>query len=102
MTILLTSVTIHHQSQYSTNTPSSSATNSLEKNSRQKNIDRTLPNENVGNGRSSPLNTNSMDANSTPMLNEDYAELGMCEEEGDYSTPASKYKQILLILNIFD
>ncbi|EAT43915.1 AAEL004666-PA, partial [Aedes aegypti] len=32
----------------------------------------------------------STSSNNKPTLNEDYAELGMCDEEGDYSTPAAR------------
>ncbi|KAL5286577.1 PTK2 family protein [Megaselia abdita] len=56
-----------------THTPSSSATNSLEKNAR-----------NDGG------QTNGSNEKNTPTLNEDYAEIEqrLAEEEGDYSTPA--------------
>lgn len=35
------------------------------------------------------------DENSKPKLSEDYAELGLADEEGDYSTPAGIFVQII-------
>lgn len=61
-------------------TPSNSATNSLEK-SKQK---TTSPVPDVA------RNSDSAAEFGRPMLNEDYAEIGIGEEEADYSTPASK------------
>lgn len=39
---------------------------------------------------SSLLNVDAISTTPKPMLSEDYAEIGMGEEEGDYSTPAAR------------
>ncbi|XP_035787291.1 uncharacterized protein LOC118464224 isoform X1 [Anopheles albimanus] len=85
-------------------TPTGSATNSLEK-SRELKRSLTESQTSESNTRSSNDRLNGggeSDAASgaggqgatsqppKPTLNEDYAELGMCDEEGDYSTPAAR------------
>jgi hypothetical protein len=89
-----------------TKSQSSSKTNSLEK-SQHRSLERRTPdhshnfeqqkiNEHVA--TTSPNNGGPMSSNYTdtalpalpPMLNEDYAELGLGDEEGDYSTPAAR------------
>lgn len=66
-----TDITIWERTQ--PKTPSSSVTNSLEKNKGK---------ESTGDegGQLSPR----------PVLNEDYSEIGLGEDEADYSTPASE------------
>lgn len=85
-------------------TPSSSATNSLEKSySKHETLPKSndsssenLINKSEKNSSPEPQHTpvtptpqNSCGDFQTPILNEDYAELGL-EEEGDYSTPAAR------------
>lgn len=73
-------------------TPSSSATNSLEKSSRKMTESQTSANSggddsvqlrNGGNCRDQTLPC-------PPILSEDYADLALQDEEGDYSTPATR------------
>ncbi|XP_055538906.1 uncharacterized protein LOC129726199 isoform X7 [Wyeomyia smithii] len=78
-------------------TPNSSATNSLEKSQNRKMTDSQSSEKQDSTRSSSDKLNNSVheleastSSNSKPTLNEDYAELGMCEEEGDYSTPAAR------------
>ncbi|XP_050094912.1 uncharacterized protein LOC126577381 isoform X3 [Anopheles aquasalis] len=87
-------------------TPTGSATNSLEK-SRELKRSLTESQTSESNTRSSNDRLNGGGGESEaasgaagqgaatsqppkPTLNEDYAELGMCDEEGDYSTPAAR------------
>lgn len=62
-------------------TPLSSVTNSLEKNRDHIQL-RELPGQQDGDEDRLPIR---------PMLNEDYSEIGLGEDEADYSTPASEY-----------
>uniref|UniRef100_A0A2M3ZFM1 Focal adhesion kinase 1 n=1 Tax=Anopheles braziliensis TaxID=58242 RepID=A0A2M3ZFM1_9DIPT len=86
-------------------TPTGSATNSLEKSRELKPRSLTESQTSESNTRSSNDRLNgggeSEGASGAggqgaasqppkPTLNEDYAELGMCDEEGDYSTPAAR------------
>ncbi|XP_062559415.1 uncharacterized protein LOC134224153 [Armigeres subalbatus] len=79
-------------------TPSNSATNSLEKSHLRKMTDSQSSEKQDSRRSSSDKLNNSVhneleastSSNSKPTLNEDYAELGMCDEEGDYSTPAAR------------
>lgn len=66
-------------------TPSSSVTNSLEKNRGGKEGDR-------GEFRDVPEGGGDEGSRVSirPVLNEDYSEIGMGEDEADYSTPASE------------
>ncbi|XP_058835548.1 uncharacterized protein LOC131692484 isoform X5 [Topomyia yanbarensis] len=79
-------------------TPNNSATNSLEK-SQIKRMTDSQSSEKQDSPRSSSDKLNnsmhneleaSTSSNCKPTLNDDYAELGMCDEEGDYSTPAAR------------
>uniref|UniRef100_A0A182PJM9 Focal adhesion kinase 1 n=1 Tax=Anopheles epiroticus TaxID=199890 RepID=A0A182PJM9_9DIPT len=81
---------------------SNSATNSLEKSQLKKSLteSQTSSTDRHGSRSSSAdrLNGGSSELSDAgggqqppkPTLNEDYAELGMCDEEGDYSTPAAR------------
>ena len=75
-------------------TPTNSATNSLEKPTRTTTKEEPLSgsfnasNDVVENSHSSSAQPSS--ELPKPMLSEDYAELGLGEEEGDYSTPAAR------------
>ncbi|XP_049288895.1 uncharacterized protein LOC125766872 isoform X3 [Anopheles funestus] len=88
---------------------SNSATNSLEKSQLKKSLTESQTSScdrhgsrsssadrlNGGNNEQSDMSTSSLQGGSQqqppkPTLNEDYAELGMCDEEGDYSTPAAR------------
>uniref|UniRef100_A0A182K8Y9 Protein kinase domain-containing protein n=1 Tax=Anopheles christyi TaxID=43041 RepID=A0A182K8Y9_9DIPT len=75
---------------------SNSATNSLEKSQLKRSLTESQTSDRHGSRSSSAdrLNGGSNDLSDAqppkPMLNEDYAELGMCDEEGDYSTPAAR------------
>ncbi|XP_021705005.1 focal adhesion kinase 1 isoform X2 [Aedes aegypti] len=79
-------------------TPSNSATNSLEKSHLRKMTDSQSSEKQDSTRSSSDKLNNSVhndleastSSNNKPTLNEDYAELGMCDEEGDYSTPAAR------------
>uniref|UniRef100_A0A182Q8Z5 Focal adhesion kinase 1 n=1 Tax=Anopheles farauti TaxID=69004 RepID=A0A182Q8Z5_9DIPT len=85
----------------------SSATNSLEKSHLKKSLtesqtsatdrhaSRSSSADRLNGGNGEDLNSSSAGSNQLqqppkPTLNEDYAELGMCDEEGDYSTPAAR------------
>ncbi|XP_040170873.1 uncharacterized protein LOC120904707 isoform X3 [Anopheles arabiensis] len=74
-----------------------SATNSLEKSQLKKSLteSQTSSTDRHGSRSSSADRLNGGSAGELaeppkPTLNEDYAELGMCDEEGDYSTPAAR------------
>ncbi|XP_052890987.1 uncharacterized protein LOC128299157 [Anopheles moucheti] len=88
---------------------SNSATNSLEKSQLKKSLTESQTSScdrhgsrsssadrlNGGNNEQSDMSTSSVQGGGQqqppkPTLNEDYAELGMCDEEGDYSTPAAR------------
>lgn len=74
-------------------TPSASATNSLEKHNKREfakvSNNSLTENENSINSSTDKLGSGDGDF-VIPTLSEDYAEIGLGEEEGDYSTPASK------------
>lgn len=55
--------------------------------------DSTIPASTLHTNNGDHANDQS-DENSKPKLSEDYAELGLVDEEGDYSTPAGKLRQI--------
>lgn len=65
-------------------TPPASVTNSLEKNRRVGN------NAEDCNGDDDQMSPDEMRISIRPVLNEDYSEIGMGEDEADYSTPASE------------
>ncbi|XP_041785067.1 uncharacterized protein LOC121600490 isoform X2 [Anopheles merus] len=74
-----------------------SATNSLEKSQLKKSLteSQTSSTDRHGSRSSSADRLNGGSGGELaeppqPTLNEDYAELGMCDEEGDYSTPAAR------------
>uniref|UniRef100_A0A182N274 Focal adhesion kinase 1 n=1 Tax=Anopheles dirus TaxID=7168 RepID=A0A182N274_9DIPT len=84
-----------------------SATNSLEKSHLKKSLtesqtsctdrhgSRSSSADRLNGGNGDDLNNSSAGSSQLqqppkPTLNEDYAELGMCDEEGDYSTPAAR------------
>uniref|UniRef100_A0A182MV34 Focal adhesion kinase 1 n=1 Tax=Anopheles culicifacies TaxID=139723 RepID=A0A182MV34_9DIPT len=84
-----------------------SATNSLEKSQLKKSLtesqtsscdrhgSRSSSADRLNGGEQSDMSSSSMQGSGQqqppkPTLNEDYAELGMCDEEGDYSTPAAR------------
>uniref|UniRef100_A0A182YAY9 Focal adhesion kinase 1 n=1 Tax=Anopheles stephensi TaxID=30069 RepID=A0A182YAY9_ANOST len=86
---------------------SNSATNSLEKSQLKKSLTESQTSScdrhgsrsssadrlNGGSGEQSDMNSSMAGQQQQlpkPTLNEDYAELGMCDEEGDYSTPAAR------------
>uniref|UniRef100_A0A182WDM7 Focal adhesion kinase 1 n=1 Tax=Anopheles minimus TaxID=112268 RepID=A0A182WDM7_9DIPT len=89
---------------------SNSATNSLEKSQLKKSLTESQTSScdrhgsrsssadrlNGANNEQSDMSASSMQGGGQqhqppkPTLNEDYAELGMCDEEGDYSTPAAR------------
>lgn len=93
-------------------TPTGSATNSLEKQKQQQKCDGTgsgaagqqppnLPAQNASAGE----NSNALSAQATPsaaasiemnmpILSEDYVDIGLGEEEGDYSTPAARHYEL--------
>lgn len=86
-------------------TPSNSATNSLEKPRPKEQIPTTPPTttdstsastNDFASGHNSLSTSNHSDSTppppptGKPMLSEDYAEIGLGEEEGDYSTPAAR------------
>lgn len=66
-------------------TPSSSVTNSLEKNRGQGGMSRDHSQDGGDGGEDGRLMIR-------PTLNEDYSEIGLEEDEADYSTPASKFR----------
>ncbi|XP_058461465.1 uncharacterized protein LOC131436643 isoform X3 [Malaya genurostris] len=79
-------------------TPNNSTTNSLEKSQIKKMTDSQSSEKQDSRRSSSDKLNNSVhndleastSSNCKPTLNDDYAELGMCDEEGDYSTPAAR------------
>lgn len=80
-------------------TPTSSATNSLEKSQLKKMTDSQSSekqdstrssNDKLNSSVHNDLEASTSSCTNKPTLNEDYAELGLCEEEGDYSTPAAR------------
>lgn len=80
-------------------TPTNSATNSLEKHKQKDDnpsIHSTITTTSTDStGKSENSNASSQQPQQnfeyqTPTLNEDYAELGLGDEEGDYSTPAAR------------
>lgn len=56
---------------------------------------------NGGGGGGDHANETNYSENSKPKLSEDYAELGLADEEGDYSTPAGNYKKSSLFFGIY-
>ncbi|XP_055599667.1 uncharacterized protein LOC129748903 isoform X2 [Uranotaenia lowii] len=79
-------------------TPNTSTTNSLEKSQHRKMTDsQSSEKHDLTRSSNDKLNNSvlneleaSTSSNAKPTLNEDYAELGMCDDEGDYSTPAAR------------
>lgn len=93
-------ISLWDRSEFVKCTPNSSATNSLEKNNKKESDECYTSTDSIQHeitSNSSPENTlanHSLESHTTPILNEDYAEIGMGEEEGDYSTPAGKLRFI--------
>ncbi|XP_053690083.1 uncharacterized protein LOC128738754 isoform X2 [Sabethes cyaneus] len=93
-----TDISLWDRSVIPKTTPNSSATNSLEKSQNRKMTDSQSSEKQDSTRSSSDKLNNSVhneleastSSNSKPTLSEDYAELGICDEEGDYSTPAAR------------
>ncbi|XP_055694399.1 focal adhesion kinase 1 isoform X2 [Lutzomyia longipalpis] len=95
-------VSLWDRSVHAKGTPSSSATNSLEKNRKletdhqspvtttQVAIENDAQNDSPEMPNIPAKMINSAEGGNLPTLSEDYAEIGLGEEEGDYSTPAAR------------